>query len=148
MPRKGSRSSRGVTIREGTSERNWYLNAAYVAFAIIGVIYTAFTIQAAGGAAGSFAIALVLFGLALGGLATFGSLFRDSAYLRGTHAGWRPKWWYYIGAPVGTGIVIAFLGIEVLGELGIGLAIMVFAFACLASNVYYLYNRHQYVGVP
>lgn len=147
--RGGSRASRGVTIRTGTGERHWYFIAGYVAVAVIGILYAVIADLQYGGEAGGIVFGLVLFGLAFGGFASFISLFKDSAYLRGTHAGWSPKWWYYIGVPVGISVVTILGGAlgNILGTAFV-LTIIIFAIAALVSNTWYLYRRHQYIGVP
>jgi hypothetical protein len=151
---EGSRSSRGTTIREGTGEKNWYLIAAYVASSIIGVGFIAWSTYRVGAMGGTIAIVVVIIGLSAFALVTLPALFRDSAYLRGTAAGWNPKWWLYTSGPVMTTVLIYVLveaaGIkigttEVSGEF---ISLFIFPVATTVSNAYYLYQRHRYVGVP
>ena len=152
---RGSRSSRGTTIREGTGEKNWYAIAAYVAFSIVCFGYIVWNIyQFGAGAAVGFVIITVFGVLALLGLATFVPLFKDSAYLRGTAAGWNPKWWFYSGGPI-LAVVVVYIATEAIGietattEVSGGvMSIFVLPVATAVSNAYYLYQRHRYVGVP
>lgn len=151
MPRRRSSSSgRDVTIREGTGEKHWYIIAGYVAFATIGVIYIGGSAYYLGGTAGGVAAGLVIVGLFLGGLVSFISLFKDSAYLRGGRHSWRPRWWYYIAVPVLIG-AIGFVGGEAVGlgaRGGMTAAVIGFGPAALISNLVYLYRRHKRIGVP
>lgn len=146
---RGSRSSRGTTIREGTGERNWYALAGYVAFSVIGLAYIIWNVYQFGAAVGGIAIAVVLLALAVFALVTFPALFKDSAYLRGTDAGWNPKWWLYLGIPVMIPVGIYITG-EVFNDpfVGGGAAILAFPIITAVSNACYLYQRHRYVGVP
>ena len=151
---RGSRSSRGTTIREGTGEKNWYAIAAYVAFSIIGVGFIAWSMYQAGAMGGGIAIAVVVIGLSVFALVTFPALFKDSAYLRGTAAGWNPKWWFYIAGPILVTVLMYAAG-ETAGinvgstELSGGVfSLFIFPVATAVSNAYYLYQRHRHVGVP
>lgn len=146
---RGSSSSRGFTVREGTGEKNWYVIAVYIALTIVLLLYSTWTYYKMGEMGASVAFAILFFVLAIGGLVSFGALFKDSAYLRGTAAGWNPKWWYYIGGPVAASIVVyAVHEATRYATYSGAMAFFTFAVAALVSNAYYLFNRHKKIGVP
>ena len=75
---RGSRSSRGTTIRVGTGERNWYVLASYVATSILGLAYIIWNIYQFGTeVAVGFTIIILLGVLAVFALGTFPTLFND-----------------------------------------------------------------------
>jgi len=151
---RGSRSSRGTTIREGTGEKNWYVMAGYVAISIFAIGFIAWSTYQAGAVGGTVAFTVAILGLSVVSLVTYPAIFRDSAYLRGTAAGWNPKWWFYIGGPI-LAVVVVYIATEAIGietattEVSGGvMSIFVLPVATAVSNAYYLYQRHRYVGVP
>jgi len=144
-------SHRDVTVREGTSEKYWYTLAGYTAIAILAILYNIYIFSRSGinvQAAGMMS-ALSIFGVSAIGLVTYPALFKDSAYLRGTRSGWKPKWWNYLaiglGIPVLAAIVSSFLGIAIGGGV---IGVMVHVITAPVMSGYYLYNRHQMIGVP
>lgn len=147
--RGGSWASQGITVREGTGERHWYFIAGYVAIAFVGVLYSLYAAMEFGGEVGGMTLGILFIVLAFGGLASFIALFKDSAYLRGTRAGWAPKWWHYIGIPVGIAVV-SFFSVNAIttGDIAGAFALTLFGLAALVGNTWYLYSRHKYVGVP
>jgi len=90
--------NRNLTIREGTSEKNWYFLAGYVALGIITVLLTITTIVQGGSYSIGAMIGLLIMAISVLGLGTYLALFKDAAYIRDTRSRWGPKWWYYIGA--------------------------------------------------
>jgi len=140
--------SRQNTIREGTSEKHWYLPVGYIALAIlIGATMVYASVQTGSAAAAGAGAAIFLFVLSAGGLITYPALFKDAAYLRGT-SNWQVKWWRYIGGGLLTPVVVygALMGVEV-SNAGT-LAIFSHGATALIANAHYLYRRHQIVGVP
>jgi hypothetical protein len=91
---------------------------------------------------------LVIILLSLIGLGVYPALFKDSAYLRGTYK-WKPKWWYYVLAGVGTPVALYFgLSAILPSVLAATFAIIGHAVSASGISAVYLYKRHQYVGIP
>lgn len=136
------------TIRQGTSEKHWYLSAGYLAVGILalapGVMGYLQTGELA--AAGS-GVVIFTFVLTVGGLVTYPAIFKDAAYLRGTKQ-WQVKWWYYIGFGLGVPVVVyILLTVGNIDDAGV-FAILGHGVSAFAANAHYLYSRHQIVGVP
>lgn len=146
-------SHRDVTVRDGTSEKYWYTLAGYVALVLVGLVGSVWTLlqfqSAEATVAGGFTVAifaLVLSGL---GLVTYPALFKDSAYVRATSRRWEPQWWYYIGFGVGVPILVyAVASVAGAGSVGGVLALYGHAVSAGVMSASYLYQRHQYIGVP
>lgn len=151
MARDGgsSAASRDSTIRGGAGGRHWYLIAGYVAFGGLGILHALFSTVQFGGVAGGTVLGVFLIGLALGGLVALVSLFKDSTYLRGRREGWSPRWWYYNGVPIGVALASFVVG-SLLDQTAAAVAytVILFGIAALVSSVWYLYNRHRFVGAP
>lgn len=146
---RSSTASRDPTIRSGGEGRYWYLLAGYVGFAGLGILLVLFTTIQLGGVVGGTVLGLFLIGSAFGGLVAFVSLFMDSRFIRATGDGWSPRWWYYLGGPLGVALVSFFIGsLRGQPELAAAFAIILLGIAALVSSVWYLYNRHRFVGVP
>jgi hypothetical protein len=146
MGRRGGNNN--VTIREGTGEKNWYPIAGYSAIAVTGAVYIAFSAMQAGTLAASGAVFVVSILLLVGSLPVFWSLFKDAAYVRDTRAGWRPRWWYYIGVPFAATFGVYFIVDALTQDLGGAVALFAFIIVSVTSNLTYLYRRHTRVGVP
>lgn len=140
---------RDVTIREGTSEKNWYPIAGYLAITIGGTALALFmAVQGASVTSASGLMAIVFLVIVFGGVLVMPALFKDAAYVRDTRRGWRPKWWYYIGAPfVAGGVAYSVAGAIDPGTELLG-ALLVFIPTVFAAHALYLYRRHKFLGVP
>lgn len=144
-----SRRSRNITVREGTSERNWYVLAGHVALSILLTGYVGIMFFETGAFAAGVTIAVALLVLFVASIAAAGALFRDAAYLRGTTGRWNPDWWYYLGG--GFGIpVLAGVATNVLfsGGMGYGIGMIGIGLCGTAMSTVYLYRRHKFIGVP
>lgn len=140
-----------VTVRKGTSEKYWYTLAGYSAVAILGIIYNIVVIAQSGGDAQTVGIMSGFAFLAVSGLGVliYPALFKDSAYLRGTRQRWKPKWWNYIGVGLGIPAAVAVVvSLFTHAGLAFSAAIMIHALTAPGVSIYYLYNRHNRVGIP
>lgn len=145
-----SQPQASVTVREGTSERYWYILSAYVSLTLIIAVLSPFVIEDLGLSAELGAgLGLVLFVLIGFALFTCICLFKDNAYVRGHHDTWRPRWWYYIGFALGVPFSLAAI-LTLFGSPagGFGLGLLAIIPAVWGANVAWLYNRHRYVGIP
>lgn len=94
-------------------------------------------------------LVMVIAVLSFLGLIVYPAIFRDSAYLRGTRGGWRPKWWNYTLGGIGVPIVVFFGGAVFLSTSeGLMFAFLLHSISAPAASVHYLYKRHKFVGVP
>ncbi|WP_435359308.1 hypothetical protein [Haloarchaeobius sp. DFWS5] len=145
------RSTHQVTVREGTGEKYWYTLAGHAAGTILAAAYIAWVLSGSpnSSVAGMFS-GVIMLGLAVVSLSIYPALFKDSAYLRGTRARWKPEWWKYMAGGLGAPLVVYFAGKAAIWGADVAFAFAVFAFVAssFAVSVSYLYNRHQYVGVP
>lgn len=142
--------SSNVTIRDGTSERNWHFLAAYVAMGVFVVGVIAYTFSQGGSLGGGILSGVMIMLVSVIGLATYPALFRDSAYVRDTRRAWKPKWWYYLLGGLGTPVVFYAILQTTVTEPGVASVGAIVAHALSASiiSALYLYRRHQYLGVP
>lgn len=141
--------ARDVTVRDGTSEKYWYTIAAYLAVAIIAILYSANTILSEGQpSVQAVALAVPLLAVTFGGLIIYPALFKDSAYIRDTRKTWNPKWWYYIlfglGIPAGLYAFTSGIG----ASAAFPTAVLSHALTAPITAAYYLYQRHKFLGVP
>ncbi len=142
--------NRNLTIREGTSEKNWYFLAGYVALGIITVLLTITTIVQGGSYSIGAMIGLLIMAISVLGLGTYLALFKDAAYIRDTRSRWGPKWWYYIGGGFGTPFAVYFVATalpQLSGFAGV-VALVAHALSASVMSGVYLYRRHQHIGVP
>lgn len=143
-----ARRHQDVTVREGTSERHWQLIAGYLAIVIVGTPL-AIVLTLAGNVAGAAtAILAVSVVFVFGGILVMPSLFKDSAYVRDTRRGWKPRWWYYIGVPLAIGMVSYPAASAFVPDLAAGAAMANLSVAAFVSHAVYIYRRHKFLSVP
>ena len=141
-------SRRDHTVREGTSEKHWYTLAAYLAGVGLGIAYMVVSVVAIDepvAAAGSLGIGLLV--ISGGGLVVYPALFKDSAYVRGVRS-WRPRWWYYLLFGLGAPTVVAAAASLIDPGAAVVAALIAHGVSAPLAAGYYLYQRHQIVGVP
>jgi len=149
-----ARRSNDVTVRSGTSERNWYYLAIYVAVGLLAVLATLVSAASTWGTPqfsetwGS-TLGLGITVVAIGGIIIYPSLFRDSAYVRDTRTRWKPQWWYYLGGALAVPVAVFFVVNAVYSPaLAFILAVISHSFSASIAAGLYLYRRHSFVGVP
>lgn len=146
------RGGRSVTLRSGTSERNWYLIAGYVFLGVGGTLFAFYQLATADSGYGTnlagATLSTVIIAMVLLSVPAFAALFRDSAYVRGTSRRWYPRWWIYIGTPIGIGVAVMFVADMANFVYGGPIAMLIYSVLAPVSCGYYLYNRHNTIGVP
>lgn len=137
-----------VTIREGTKETYWRAVAAFVAMGVFVFLTLVYAAISSGPIAAEWLVPVAALMLDVGGAIALVQLFRDAAYVRDTRA-WQPSWWYYVVPPVGIAVGGLFVG-ELLdvSMVGITASLLLFGVVAWGASAWYLYRRHQFVGVP
>lgn len=137
------------TTVQRRDSKNWYGMLAYLAFGILGFLYAGYQYSEGFAIGASMTMSLVLFGIIIGGLATYPMLFKDAMYLSRTGQRWAPSWWKYVAAGIGLPIVIYFAGDTLAPDSpNFAVALMAYTLSTLSVNAAYLYRRHKYIGRP
>lgn len=141
---------KGVDIRKATSETNWYPIVGFVALSAVGAIGLIAVVYSYGYSDGIvYPVVAYIMIMSFVSVVSHASLFKDSAYIRGSIGTWKPKWWYYTVGPIASPFVIYVVGNSVTQTMAaIGFAAMGYFALTFGAHSYYLYRRHEKVGVP
>jgi len=142
------------TVSQGLDARYWLTSAAYVAIGILilfGLAVMFLQNRGSPNATNMVSAALGSWVLvySLLGVVTYPAIFKDASYHRSNRGYWNPKWWHYIGVGLGIPALVVLTAAALQSStIGLAVAILVHGLTAGVANAWYLYRRHDIVGVP